>query len=188
MTTQTAISGRPQASEYDSYWERYISLVSGEDILPVLEQQRRDTLLLLSGRSEEDGQLRYAAGKWSVKELIGHICDSERILAYRALRIARADATPIDGFEQDDYVRNAPFNRCLLSDLIEDFIAVRRATISLLRTFDEQAWLRRGTANQKQTTVRAIAYVIAGHELHHRRVLEAKYFTATPSKSGDGGE
>ena len=81
MTTQTAISGRPQASEYDSYWERYISLVSGEDILPVLEQQRRDTLLLLSGRSEEDGQLRYAAGKWSVKELVGHICDSERILA-----------------------------------------------------------------------------------------------------------
>src|SRR5262249_25485427 len=118
-----------------------------------------------------------------VKELLGHVCDSERILAYRALRIARADATPIEGFEQDDYVRNARFNRCSLSDLIEDFIAVRRATVSLLRTFEEQAWLRRGTANQKQTTVRAIAYVIAGHELHHRRVLETKYFTTAPFKT-----
>jgi hypothetical protein len=183
MTTPIAISGRPQASEYDSYWDRYISLISGEDILAVLEQQRRDTLLLLSGRTEEDGERRYAPDKWSVKELLGHVCDSERILAYRALRIARGDATPIEGFEQDDYVRNAPFNRCSLSDLIEDFIAVRRATVSLLRTFEEQAWLRRGTANQKQTTVRAIAYVIAGHELHHRRVLETKYFTTAPFKT-----
>ena len=188
MTTQLAISGRPQTSEYDPYWDRYISLIPGEDVLAVLEQQRRDTLLLLSGRTEQEGELRYAPDKWNVKELLGHVCDSERILAYRALRIARADPTPIEGFEQDDYVRNAPFNRCLLSDLIEDFIAVRRATVSLIRTFDEQVWLRRGTANKKQTTVRAIAYVIAGHELHHRRVLETKYFMTAPCKTHDGGE
>jgi len=179
MTTATTISGRPQASEYAHYYDRYISLVTGQDILPILEQQRRDTLLLLSGWDEEEGNFRYAPGKWSAKEVLGHVCDTERIFAYRALRIARADATPIEGFEQDDYVRYGPFAHRALADLIEEFIAVRRATISLLRNLDEEDWLRRGTASQDPFTVRALAYVIAGHELHHRRILAAKYLAKT---------
>jgi hypothetical protein len=168
---------RPQPDEYAPYYGRYISLVEGEDILTTLDQQRRQTMMLLSGRDEEDGNFRYAPGKWSAKEVLGHVCDTERIFAYRALRISRADATPMEGFEQDDYVRNGPFAHCSLSDLVEDFIAVRRATLSLLRNLEEAAWMRRGIANKNEVSVRGIAYIIAGHELHHRRILEEKYFT-----------
>jgi hypothetical protein len=96
-------------------------------------------------------------------------------MSYRALRISRNDVTPIEGFEQDDYVRNGPFGRVPLADLIEDYIAVRRATVSLFRNLDEAAWTRRGVAANNEVTVRALAYIIAGHELHHRRILEEKY-------------
>lgn len=173
----------PQPGEYAPYYERYISLIvsnaQSEDILDTLDQQRRQTMLLLCGRDEEDGDFRYAPDKWSVKEVLGHVCDTERIFAYRALRISRADATPMEGFEQDDYVRNGPFAQRPLADLVEDFIAVRRATLSLLRNLDEAAWSRRGVANKNEVSVRALAYIIAGHELHHRRILEEKYFAAS---------
>jgi uncharacterized damage-inducible protein DinB len=179
VTPPAFVIARPQPSEYAPYYDRYISLVQGEDILDTLDQQRRQTMLLLSGRNDEDGDFRYAPGKWSAKEVLGHVCDTERIFAYRALRIARADATPVEGFEQDDYVRNGPFAQRPLADLVEDFIAVRRATLSLLRNLDEAAWSRRGIANKNEVTVRALAYTIAGHELHHRRILEEKYFAAS---------
>jgi hypothetical protein len=174
-TDTTSISLRPQPGEYAPYYDRYISLVRGDDVLCELDEQRRQTLLLLSGRSESDGDLRYAPEKWSVKELLGHLNDTERIMSYRALRIARGDATPIEGYEQDDYVRNGPFAQRSLADLIEDYIAVRRATISLFRNLDEAAWTRRGVANKNEVTVRGLAYIIAGHELHHRAILEEKY-------------
>jgi hypothetical protein len=167
---------RPQPDEYAPFYGRYISLVQGEDILSILDQQRRQTMMLLSCRNEEDGDFRYAPEKWSAKELLGHVCDTERVFAYRALRISRADSTPLEGFEQDDYVRNGPFVNHPLSDVVEDFIAVRRATLSLLRNLDEAAWMRRGTANKNEVSVRALAYIIAGHELHHRSILEEKYF------------
>jgi uncharacterized damage-inducible protein DinB len=179
VTPPAFVIARPQPGEYAPYYDRYISLVQGEDILDTLDQQRRQTMLLLSGRNDEDGDFRYAPGKWSAKEVLGHVCDTERIFAYRALRIARADATPVEGFEQDDYVRNGPFAQRPLADLVEDFIAVRRATLSLLRNLDEAAWSRRGIANNNEVTVRALAYTIAGHELHHRRILEEKYFAAS---------
>jgi hypothetical protein len=169
---------RPQAGEYAPYYDRYISLIAGEDILNTLDQQRRQMMLLLSGRDEEDGDFRYAPGKWSAKEVLGHVCDTERIFAYRALRFSRADATPLAGFEQDDYVREGPFAQRPLCDLIEDFISVRRATLSLLRNLDEAAWSRRGVANKNEVSVRGLAYIIAGHEVHHRRILEEKYFAA----------
>jgi uncharacterized damage-inducible protein DinB len=174
----TLAIARPQPGEYSPYYQRYISLVAGNDILANLDEQRRQMILLLSGRSEADGDLRYAPGKWSAKEVLGHVNDAERIFAYRALRIARNDSTPLEGFEQDDYVRNGPFGQRPLADLIEDFIAVRRATLSLLRNLDEAAWSRRGMANKNEVTVRALAYIVAGHELHHRGILEEKYFTA----------
>ena len=182
VTPPTFTIGRPQPDEYAPYYDRYISLVqqaAGEDILDTLDQQRRQTMLLLCSRDDEDGDFRYAPGKWSAKEVLGHVCDTERVFAYRALRISRADATPLAGFEQDDYVRNGPFAQRPLADLVEDFIAVRRATLSLLRNLDEAAWLRRGIANKNEVTVRALAYIIAGHELHHRRILEEKYFAVS---------
>jgi hypothetical protein len=175
-TTSTATASlRPQPGENAPYYDRYISLVPGNDVLAALDEQRRQMLLLLSGRTEADGDLRYAPDKWSLKEVLGHVNDTERIMSYRALRISRGDATPIEGYEQDDYVRNGPFGRSSLADLIEDYIAVRRATVSLLRNLDEAAWTRRGVANKNEVTVRALAYIIAGHELHHRRILEEKY-------------
>jgi uncharacterized damage-inducible protein DinB len=172
----TLVIARPQAGEYAPYYERYISLIGENDILSTLDRQRRETVLLLSGLSEEQGDFRYAPEKWSAKQVLGHVCDTERVFAYRALRIARGDATPMEGFEQDDYVKNGPFARHAIAEVIEDYIAVRRATISLLRSLEEAAWSRRGVANKNEVTVRAIAYTIAGHEAHHRRILEEKYF------------
>jgi uncharacterized damage-inducible protein DinB len=167
---------RPEPDEYAPYYSRYISLVPESGILETLDAQRRQTMLLLCGRQESDGDFRYAPGKWTVKEVLGHVCDAERVFAYRALRISRGDRTPIEGFEQDDYVRNSPFPQRPFAELIEDYIAVRRATLILLRNLDEAAWSRRGTANGNEVSVRALAYMIAGHELHHRRILEEKYF------------
>jgi hypothetical protein len=170
------VIARPQSGEYAPYYERYISLIEDDDILATLDRQRREMVLLLSGLSEEQGDFRYAPEKWSAKQVLGHVCDTERVFAYRALRISRGDATPMEGFEQDDYVRDGPFARHALAEVIEDYIAVRRATISLLRSLEELAWSRRGIANKNEVTVRALAYTIAGHEAHHRRVLQEKYF------------
>jgi hypothetical protein len=166
----------PEPNEYAPYYSRYISLISGQNILAILESQAQETTALLSAHSEADGDLRYAPEKWSVKEVCGHLSDTERIFAYRALRIARADQTPLAGFEQDDYVRNGPFGHCPLADLVEDLARVRRATLSLFRSLDQAAWRSRGVANNHEVSVRAIAYIIAGHELHHRRILEERYF------------
>ena len=168
---------RPEPGENAPYYDRYIALVAGSDILKTLETQRRQMMLLLSGRNESDGDFRYTAGKWSAKEVLGHVCDAERVFAYRALRIARGDQTPMEGFEQDDYVRNGPFARVPLEEVVEDYISVRRATVTLLRNLDEAAWVRRGVANKNEVSVRALAYIIAGHELHHRKILEDKYFS-----------
>jgi hypothetical protein len=175
MSTTVVSPSRPQPGEYAPYYERYISLIQSSDILATLDEQRRETLLLLSGRTGEEGNHRYADDKWSVKEVLGHVNDTERVFAYRALRISRNDPTNIEGFEQDDYVRFGPFAKRTLEDLVEDYIAVRRATLTLFRNLYEDAWMRRGVANRNEVTVRALAYIIAGHEVHHRRILQEKY-------------
>jgi hypothetical protein len=167
---------RPEAGEYAPYYDRYVSLVAANDILGTLEKQLGETASLLSTRKEVDGDLRHAPGKWSVKEVLGHVIDTERIFTYRALRIARNDQTPIEGFEQDDYVKYGPFGQCSLAALVEEFKSVRNATLSLFRGLDEAAWVRRGVANKNEVSVRAIAYIIAGHELHHKKILQEKYF------------
>ncbi len=114
-----------------------------------------------------------------MKEVLGHINDTERIMAYRILRISRGDQTPIEGYEQDDYVTNGNFARRTISDLLQEFMAIRQSTIQLLRHLSPEAGERRGTANQKAVSARAIVYVIAGHELHHRAILEEKYLRRT---------
>ena len=165
----------PQPGEYASYYDRYISQVKGADILAALEHQAKETIKLLSSLSENDGNFRYASDKWSIKEMLGHIIDAERVFAYRTLRFARNDQTPVEGFEQDDYIKYGPFQHCRLADLIEEFGFVRSATIALCRSLDEEAWTRRGVANKNEISVRALVYTIAGHELHHRNVLNEKY-------------
>jgi len=171
---------RREAGEYADYYANYIARVPGSDVLTVLESQRLQMLQLFAGRSERDGSFRYAAGKWTVKEVLGHITDTERIFTYRALRFARADQTPLPGFEQDDYVRSGAFGERTLAGLAEEFEAVRSASISLFRSFKEDVWARRGKANDKEVTVRALAFITAGHQMHHRIVLEERYFPAIP--------
>jgi hypothetical protein len=172
--------GRPEASEYAPYYERYIALVPGGDAVAALEAQRLQMMQMLSARSEREGNFRYAANKWSVKEIVGHLADSERVFAYRAMRIARGDQTPLSGFEQDDYVKSGGFGERRLTDLAEEFAAVRNASITLFRSLNEAAWARRGVANNNEVSVRALAFITAGHELHHQRILEERYFAAIP--------
>ena len=176
MTASAVTIERPKSGEYNPYYDRYISLIPGSDILATLAAELPKTVALLATRSESEGDLRYSSGKWSVKEALGHMIDTERIMSYRALRIARNDRTPIEGFEQDDYVNAGPYASLRLSDLIDEFKTVRAATLSLFRNLRLEDWGRAGVANNNEITVRALAYVIAGHELHHRQILEERYF------------
>ncbi|HYO98810.1 MAG TPA: DinB family protein [Pyrinomonadaceae bacterium] len=168
---------RPDDTEYLSYYGKYVSLVADGDILSALGAQLEETLRLLRGIEESQAGFRYAPGKWSMKELVGHMIDSERIFAYRALRFARNDKTPLPGYEQDDYIRNASFDSCSLADLAAEFESVRRATLYLFKHLDREAWTRSGLANDSEASVRALAYIIAGHELHHREILRTRYLS-----------
>jgi hypothetical protein len=140
-----------------------------------LSSQIGETLALLRGLPESVATYRYAPDKWSVNEMIGHMIDTEKIFAYRALRFARADKTPVPGYEQDDYVRNSAFNSYPLSELASELETVRRSTLYFLRHLEDEAWARRGLANNAEVSVRALAYIIAGHELHHREMLRTRY-------------
>src|SRR6266478_3280074 len=150
MEPKRAVAAHPEPGEYAPYYETYISKVKGNDILGILEAQRLQMAQLFAARSERDGNFRYAPKKWSVKEVVGHLSDSERIFAYRALRLSRNDKTPIEGFEQDDYVRFGDFGQHRLADIVEEFISVRKATLSLFHNLDESAWTRRGLANDTE--------------------------------------
>jgi hypothetical protein len=166
---------RPKPGEYNPYYDRYISLIPGGDIVATLASELPKTLALLTSRSEE-GELRYGPDKWSVKEVVGHMSDTERIMTYRALRIARNDRTPMAGFEQDDYIRGGPYAELQLADLVEEFKSVRAATLTFFSNLRAEDWTRRGIANGDEISVRALAYIIGGHELHHRQILEERYF------------
>lgn len=166
---------RPDRTEYVDYFHRYVALVPDGPIVPILAAQIEETRRLLAPLSEARAAGRYAPGKWSVKEVVGHLSDSERVFSYRALRIARGDSTPLPSFEQNDYVANGAFDGRALRDLLEEFAAVRVATVRLFEGMDAAASARVGTAAGNPVTARAIAYIIAGHELHHRRVLLERY-------------
>lgn len=166
---------RPDKSEYPTYAEGYVARVPDGDIVAILGRQLQDTLALIRIIPEARGDFRYAEGKWSVKEVIGHVIDAERVFAYRALRFARGDATELAGFEQDDYVRGGSFDKRSLSDLAGEYQHVRRATISLFANLDDQAWTRRGTANKNEVSVRGLAFIVAGHERHHVDILRTRY-------------
>jgi hypothetical protein len=166
---------KPEKGEFLPYYEKYINLVESGDVLATLSTQMAETQALLRSLPASVATYRYAPGKWSVNELIGHLIDSERIFAARALRFARNDATPLPGFEQDDYVSNSSFDSYPLGELASELESVRESTIFLFKHLQEDAWMRRGTANGAEVSVRALAYIIAGHELHHREMLQARY-------------
>jgi hypothetical protein len=174
MTT-AVLSNRPEAGEFDPYYARYIDRVPDGDVASLLDNQIRSTAAVLRAVPAQRATHRYAEGKWSIAEVVGHIIDAERIFGYRALRIARADTTPIEGFDQDGYVPAGEFDRRTLADLVGDFEAVRRSTLTLIRGFPPAAWTRSGTANNKPISVRALIYIIAGHERDHLGTLKARY-------------
>jgi hypothetical protein len=171
---------RPGPGEYAPFYETYVSKVQGGDVIAQLESQRLQTAQFFAASTERDGNFRYAPGKWSIKEVVGHLSDSERVFAYRAMRIGRGDQTALPGFEQEDYVKNGNFGEQSLADLVAEFGLVRAATLALLRSFNAEAWGRRGIASDNPVTVRALAFIIAGHELHHREILKERYFPAIP--------
>ena len=166
---------RPESNEYAAYYEKYVSLVPEGEVVETLERQGAETLALLRGLSEEQGAHRYEPGKWSVKQLVGHVNDTERIFSYRALAIARGDRAPLPGMDQEEYMAGVDFDARTLADLADEFEALRRSTVLLFRHLSPEAWARRGTASDNEVTVRALAYILAGHEAHHVRILRERY-------------
>jgi hypothetical protein len=165
----------PESDEYAPYYAPYITLVPAGSVLDHLGRQLAENSAFLHGLSESRAEYRYLPEKWSIKEVLGHVIDGERIFGYRALRIARGDRTPLASFDHDEFVRRGEFDRRSLASLIEDYSHVRASSISLFASFTAEAWLRRGTASEKEISVRALARVIAGHEAHHFQVIRTKY-------------
>jgi len=164
------MSNRPAATE-----ARYIALVPEDDIIAAMEAQTRETEKLLRSIGEQKATFRYAPDKWTIKTLVRHFTDTERIFAYRLLAIARGEKQPLPGFEEEDYAVASAADERKFSDLIDEYRAVRAATLSLLRGLPSAAWERTGTASDKPISVRALAFNTLGHERHHLKVLREKY-------------
>jgi len=166
---------RPNKEEYHSYYEGYIGLVPEGNVIEILEQQAEQVSAAIRALTEEQGNYRYGEGKWSVKEVFGHLIDNERIMSGRLLRIARGDKTSLPGYDQDTLMEGHPFEAYSVVDLAEEYAAVRYSTIVLLRRLSPEAWMRMGQVNDNTASTRSIAYVITGHELHHLSVLRDRY-------------
>lgn len=166
---------RPDRDEHIDYYSRYIDRVRDGDIVATLESQLGETLSFLRSIPDSKLDYRYAPGKWSIREVVGHLADGERVFQYRAWRFSRADTTPVPGFEENDYVANAPFSRMPIGDLISEFEYLRRASIRMLSAMDADTMQRRGTANGAGISVRAIAWILAGHVDHHQEILRTCY-------------
>ncbi len=168
----------PDPSTLSAYQKSYIDYVPGGDLVRILEQNMEASIQLAKNIPKEKLSYRYAEGKWSIPEIFVHISDCERIFSYRILRISRGDKTPLAGFEQDEYAKEANVNERNFEDILEEFIAVRRATISLLKSFNNNLIERTGIANNTEISVLKIAYMLAGHEMHHIKVMKEKYLSA----------
>ena len=166
---------RPSKNEYAEYYETYVSLVTETDIVAAMQSQLDEAEQLFAEISEEKSLFAYAEDKWTIKEVIGHLIDAEKIFSYRALRISRADKTPIEGFEQNDYVENANFNQIKLADLIEELELARKSTVLFFSNLTDEAWLRIGTSNDLPVSVRALAFMMVGHIRHHFNILRERY-------------
>ena len=169
------MSNRPAATEYPAYAQRYVDLVPEEDIIAGLETQGRETALILRALTEEKAKWRYAPEKWSIKTLVRHFTDAERVFGYRALAIARGDKQSLPGFEENEYAAASDADQQRMRDLADEYESVRRSTVAFYRGLTQEAWKRSGTANNNPSTVRGLAYTTLGHERHHLRVLREKY-------------
>jgi hypothetical protein len=165
---------RPEPSEYALHYGNYIRLVPEEDVLEAMKSELARTLELLRAVSEDESLRRHPPYTWSVRQVVGHLIDSERVFGYRALRFARGDATPLPGFDENAYAAAAGSDRIALADLAEEFEALRRSHLCLFAGLPGDAWDRRGLANQAEVSVRALAYVVVGHERHHMAIVRKR--------------
>lgn len=165
----------PAPDEFASFYAGYVALAEGRDLPAELQTQLDEVLEVLRPLPEEKGRFRYAEGKWSIQEVVGHLCDAERVFAYRLLRIGRGDATPLPGYDEDEFVAAANFDARTLKDLMMEFAALRRATVLLAEGLPAAAWANRGLANDQVVSARALAHILFGHTAHHLGVLRERY-------------
>lgn len=159
----------------NSYWNRYTNLVDDGNILEKLTTVNHQTQEFLATIPDEKGNYRYQEGKWTIKEVLIHIIDTERIMAYRALRFARKDKTPLPGFSENDFVAALDVTHRSIADLVQELAIVRAATLSLFKNFTTEQWMERGIASKQEVSVLALAYIIVGHEIHHLKVIKERY-------------
>jgi hypothetical protein len=171
-------SGRPEENEFAPAYKGYISQVLEDDAIVALEAELNESLAFFRAIDEQASKTAYAEGKWTIRQVLGHIVDTERVMSYRALRFARNDKTELPGFEQDDFMRGASFNEVSMGDMLREFEYLRRANILMFRNLSAEAWERRGVASGREITVRALAYIVVGHEKHHRKVVRERYLSA----------
>ncbi len=167
---------RPESNEYADYYATYVSMVPEGNMMDILEMQREDLLKRLNNLSEEQANYRYGPEKWSIKEVIGHLADTERYMAYRLFCIARGEKANLPGHNEEDFVKEAMFDTYSFRTLLEDYTSVRNATLQLLKNLRDDVWTNWGNANGFPVTVRALAFIVAGHELHHMKILTERYF------------
>jgi hypothetical protein len=170
-----AVIARPDASEYAEFYETYVSKVPPGDVLRILADQHDESQALLAGIDEDKARFRYAPGKWSLKEVAGHLVDTERVFSYRGLAFARRDPNAFPGMDQDLYVLQGGFGDRPLSSIAEEWSHLRQANLRLFASWDEEVQLRRGQASGHSCSVRAIPYIVAGHERHHLQILRERY-------------
>ncbi len=166
---------RPQANTYGDYYRNYISLVEENDLFPALENSVDRSLTFWSKLTEEQGNYRYAEGKWSIKELLQHIIDTERIFSYRALAFARGEQTALSGYDENQYADNCMSDSRSLREMIDEFVLVRKSTIALFKSFNESVLDNLGNASGSNLSVRAAGFIIVGHEIHHMNVVKERY-------------
>lgn len=166
---------RPENSTLSSYQQRYAALVPGEDLLSILSSNANSTVGLLRSLSAEKLNYRYAPGKWSIPEILVHIIDAERIFAYRMLCFSRGEKNVLPGFDENEYATESGAAARNINDIIEEYTSVRQATLTLLKSFSEKQFMRKGKANNNDSSVQILAYMLAGHEIHHINVIKGKY-------------
>jgi hypothetical protein len=167
----TTLRARPDASEYAPFYHGYVASVPEGDVIELLRSGGRELLDVIGRISDDRGGYRYGPEKWSIREVIGHLIDAERIFSYRALRVARGDRTPLPGFEENGYVQSAGSDARTIADLTRELGAVRESTVLLFESLPDDAWGRSGVASENEVSVRALAYITAGHARHHLRIL-----------------
>ena len=169
------MSERPLETEYARPYAAYVSLVPEVDVLSVLENQVVEVRLRAAAVPAERETYRYAPGKWTIREVFGHVVDAERVFGYRAFCVSRGEQAPLPGFDEKEYVARSEFGWCSLAELVTEFATVRESSLAVLRRLDHAGWQRFGNANGTSISVRALAYIMAGHVRHHLGVLRARY-------------